>query len=285
MGGTTRRWFALIVAVGVASGCGTTPDDSPVAVADGGVDATTDSAAPDTTVDDTTPDLPDTGGGDARNDNPKGSGEIKTATIGAAGGEIVFRGVTLVVPPGAVPEGTGIIVIELAAPAPATIEAATPVYAFSPDGLAFKVPAKVKFAYDQPRDAVVYWSRKEGVYEKLTTARDGGFLVAELTHFSGGFVGFTGPPPDGGAVDATPDAAMEDAAPDTTVTDSESDAAATDSDADTALDTMVTDSEADASDAEADASDAEAEASDAEADATDAEVDASDAEADTSDAD
>ncbi len=233
-----RSWVTLLVVAGLAAGCESKPEDPVVVV----TDATTEEVAPDTTAPDTI--VADTAAADGpMYDNPKGSGESKSVTMGAAGGEITLRGVTLVVPAGAVADGTPINVIELAAPAPGAFEAATPLYAFAPDGIKFAVPAKVKFAYDQPRDAVVYWSEKEGVYAKLATERTAGFLVAELTHFSGGFVGFTGPPVDGGTVDATPDVAA-----DTTVVDTApvEDTAVSEAGADATIDAGVDTSAPDA---------------------------------------
>lgn len=131
--------------------------------------------------------------------NPVGSGAKSTQTIGAAGGTFSLGFVELDIPAGAVPAGTSITVTESTTPVPSTYyTAVTPLYLFAPDGLVFAKPATVTFRGATGGGARIFWSKQSDVtsYEPLTTNASGNAATAQITHFSGGFLGFG---PDGGA--------------------------------------------------------------------------------------
>jgi hypothetical protein len=130
--------------------------------------------------------------GGLRSDAPATTvASIRRREVGPEGGEISLDGLTLTVPPGALATPTVITVTRSAEAAPAGHLGYSPVWRFAPEGLTFAAPARVRVAFvgDASR-AGLYRSRAGGGgYERLPgTARDGA-VVADVTHFSVGFVG------------------------------------------------------------------------------------------------
>jgi hypothetical protein len=127
---------------------------------------------------------------DART-NPRGSGATASQTIAATGGTVSVGAATLDVPAGAVPAGTLISITESTTPAPAELNAVTPVYTFSPDGLVFTQPISVKFAVaGASPSSSVYWSQSGDAtkFAPVNSVVGGGFVTANVTHFSSGCV-------------------------------------------------------------------------------------------------
>jgi hypothetical protein len=131
--------------------------------------------------------------------------------------------VTLTIPAGALPSTTDVGVDVDPAGPPASYDAFSPLFRFTPDGLTFAAPVTVTFAASaNVPAATVYWSSADG-YSPLPTTWSGATASAVVHHFSGGFVGLL--PDDGGAggdggadatvgADATPGAdAAVDATP------------------------------------------------------------------------
>ncbi len=126
-------------------------------------------------------------------DDGDGDGERSTvtATIGAAGGEVVAEGAALDIPPNAVPEDVEITIEETAASPTDGTDALSPVFAFGPDGLVFQEPVTVTFVFDgNPQLATVFWSiPDDDGYEDVGGTVDGATISAPIVHFSTGFCG------------------------------------------------------------------------------------------------
>lgn len=146
-----------------------------------------------------------------------GSGETKTIAIdNAVGGSVALAdGTKIEVPPGALPEGVTLIsVTSSTEAAPSSYTTYTPSFTFAPDGAVFEKPLTVSFPVTLPSgvgtgDVTVLWSRPAGQpgYDMVPTtfnpgSAEGSYVaVAQVTHFSEGFVGrkYTVdplPPPD-----------------------------------------------------------------------------------------
>ena len=134
---------------------------------------------------------PTDGGGSA----DAGSGDGGTAVlIGPTGGTVTgWYGAKVTVPAGALAspvligvdrDGTG------APPFPgATVFSAGAPHALTPHGTSFAVPASVRIPFDPalvPSDGVplLYQAEPDGGFASIPTAVDGGFLVADVDHFS-----------------------------------------------------------------------------------------------------
>ncbi len=116
-------------------------------------------------------------------------------SIGAAGGMIELNAVTLIIPPGALTADTAIGIAEIGATLPEPYRAVTPIYRFTPDGLAFLVPATVRFAIvGDTMNVDVLWSRVPPAtgFDNLGKTRGPSQISAQITHFSDGFGGDTG---------------------------------------------------------------------------------------------
>jgi len=121
--------------------------------------------------------------------------------IGPDGGELTLGGARLVVPPGALEEPTTLALVRTDDVPPAGYHAYSAVWRFEPAGLGFAMPARVElpFAAGAVRPTI-FWSRPDGPgYTWRPTTRDGDVAIAEVTHFSDGFVG------DGGLYEDHPD--------------------------------------------------------------------------------
>ncbi len=150
---------------------------------DGQPGETTDATDPDGTPEETT----DTTGPEVEVVEPTGA----EAEIGPSGGELTFDGARLVVPPGALEEPVVLTLTRTDAPVPSGYTGYSAVWRFEPAGLAFAVPARVEipFVGDASR-ATVFWSKPSGLgYTWHPTTRDGNVAIADVEHFSDGFVG------------------------------------------------------------------------------------------------
>jgi hypothetical protein len=121
---------------------------------------------------------------------PTGPGETKNQTIGASGGTVTTSGATLTVPRGALASDTAISVSSSSDAPPSGATAYSPVFVFGPDGTQFGAPVSVSLAFNgDAAKAVVFWSKSDGTFEKLSSNIANGMAMAQVTHFSRGFVG------------------------------------------------------------------------------------------------
>jgi formylglycine-generating enzyme required for sulfatase activity len=125
-------------------------------------------------------------------DAPVGDGGSVSETIGPEGGRVaVGEGGSIDVPPGALSDETPITVTATTGEAPDRYVQFSPIYRFEPEGLEFDSPATVRIPVSSaPFGAAIYWSRRgQPGFERLATTFDDGFAVAQVSHFSEGFVG------------------------------------------------------------------------------------------------
>jgi len=120
--------------------------------------------------------------------------EIETtasALIGNDGGTLAVGTASLVVPAGALAEETEISVNVSADLAPRAFTAYSPVFRFGPSGQVFDRPVTVRLPYaGSDESATIFWTTTEGgAFMALPTRIEDGHAVAEITHFSDGFVG------------------------------------------------------------------------------------------------
>ncbi|MDP3235737.1 MAG: hypothetical protein Q8N26_23330, partial [Myxococcales bacterium] len=124
--------------------------------------------------------------------NPSGSGAVTTQVVGAEGGEIKLEGATLDVPRGALPDGQMITVTSSPTPAPEAYQSFSPVYTFEPAGLEFAVPVTIRLRATVPGGSrlVVFWTKKGSTtqFDELASTQSGDTVVAQVTHFSSGFL-------------------------------------------------------------------------------------------------
>jgi hypothetical protein len=139
------------------------------------------------------------------------SGEQSTQTIGSSGGVVRLGAASLTVPPGALSQPTTIRITVLSGSPPSGYTAYSSVYAFSPSGLTFTVPATIVLPeHGAPASSSVYWSTAEGGgYAPLATTLGQGTATAKVTHFSTGFVGSETLASEGGLEDAAPDVSLD----------------------------------------------------------------------------
>jgi hypothetical protein len=135
---------------------------------------------------------------------------VAQQAIGPAGGTITVRGVTLVIPQGALAGDTAISITDDGVPPPGYVVRGA-VYRFQPAGLHFSVPVSVTMPGQAP--ARMFWT-EDGVEDRfgaLATTFAANEATAQITHFSSGFVGEAAGADDGGGA---PDAGAGDAAGD-----------------------------------------------------------------------
>jgi hypothetical protein len=138
--------------------------------------------------------------------NPTGSGAMAAQALDPHGGEVTLEKVTLAVPPGVLAGAQTIAVSSSKTPAPPSLAAATPVYAFAPDGAKFALPLTVSFDYDgKTPNPVIYWSKPGSTsdFEALPTIIQGNKLYAAVTHFSSGLVASAASSTDAGQISST----------------------------------------------------------------------------------
>lgn len=117
-----------------------------------------------------------------------------TTSVGPDGGTVeLSSALSLQIPPGALTEDTQISFrID---PGAQSIDGAlvlTPIYRFEPDGLVFSLPVQVRF---QTTDTFapgsqVLWSSADGGFEPIATQLSEHVAIADVTHFSRGWVGY-----------------------------------------------------------------------------------------------
>jgi hypothetical protein len=116
-----------------------------------------------------------------------------TTRVGPAGGEVVTDDLTLTIPAGALDETIEIYVSRLDEDPPGFVDARSPLFAFAPNGLRFAEPAELSIAFaGEAEDLALYWSSDGLAYLELAGEVRGRRLVAEVDHFSRGFVGDAG---------------------------------------------------------------------------------------------
>ncbi|HEY0713187.1 MAG TPA: hypothetical protein VGF45_10975, partial [Polyangia bacterium] len=112
-----------------------------------------------------------------------------TMMIPPTGGTIALGNASLTVPSGAIAAPAAITMVATQEAAPAGFEAGVKVFRFEPAGLAFAVPVTVKLpAPANAEGAAIYWSTETEHFERLPTTVVDGLAVAEIQHFSTGFV-------------------------------------------------------------------------------------------------
>jgi hypothetical protein len=137
---------------------------------------------------------------------PQGTGTKTSATIGASGGVLTHPdGATLTVPAGALDADAKIIITSTTASPEGFSTWSSPVFAFEPSGLPFKMPATVDLAFTgSPTNPALYWSTASG-YVPLPASVDGGKASAPVAALGVGFVAplqnVGGPPPGGDLCD------------------------------------------------------------------------------------
>lgn len=128
-----------------------------------------------------------------------------SALVGPGGGSFALLGVGLTIPPGALSQTVELRVSYAEQEVPAATSRVSRVYRFEPGGLHFQVPITVALpltrAATSPR---VAWS-KEGellAFDRLPTRVVANQAVAEVEHYSYGYVTDSASPTDGGEPDA-----------------------------------------------------------------------------------
>ncbi len=114
-----------------------------------------------------------------------------TKTIGPQGGSIVVGGATVTFPPGALAADKEITIAATDREAPQGFIKLSRVFECKPSGTSFaqKVTMKMPFV-DDGKGASVFWSTAESPEFKDVGGRiEGGFISAEVEHFSDGFAG------------------------------------------------------------------------------------------------
>jgi Stigma-specific protein, Stig1/ZU5 domain len=164
-------------------------------------------------------------------------------TVDAAGGTVTGDGVTLDVPPGALRAAVTITVTRATDSPPADMVALSPIFVFGPDGLVFAKPVTVAIGFnDDGAKPSVFWSALSGgdAFDDIGGTVERGQMLAQVTHFSRGFVGHhkasgseagvdaTLPGDSGGADTAPPSDSGSDAQSDGNVTAAASDAGKSD---------------------------------------------------------
>jgi len=144
------------------------------------------------------------------NQNPEldagGVDSSSSLTIGPDGGRVSVNGVALDIPAGALSSPVEIQVTrDDGASIPSGLRAISPVFRFSPDHLAFLVPATVHFtAPGAPNQATIHWSDSSGdAFTALPTNWDGSDAATTISHFSRGFVGVAADGDSDGGTDGT----------------------------------------------------------------------------------
>jgi hypothetical protein len=116
---------------------------------------------------------------------------VPSVSVGPEGGVFQLDEVEIDVPAGALASLVEIRIYETEDDPPAgDYEWLSRLWAAEPSGLVFDVPIRVRLPY-APSDAgypAMYWSNDVGGYDRLEGEVTPGFVTAEISHFSGGFV-------------------------------------------------------------------------------------------------
>jgi hypothetical protein len=128
--------------------------------------------------------------GSSNDAGPAGTGNTNNQTVGTSGGTVEGSGATVTVPQGALANDTSISVASSKEATPSGAAAYSPVFVFGPDGTNFAIPVTVKLPFTgDASKAAIFWSKADGMFEKLSTTAAGGTATAQVSHFSKGFVG------------------------------------------------------------------------------------------------
>jgi hypothetical protein len=122
---------------------------------------------------------------------PPPVGSTGSALVGPAGGRVTLGALVLDVPAGALDRETEIRVEVVADSVPSAFTAFSPMYRFSPAGLRFARPVRVRIPFGGNASlATIFWSRADGdeLVPRATTV-DGDHAETQITHFSRAFVG------------------------------------------------------------------------------------------------
>ena len=129
-----------------------------------------------------------------------GGGKSGSQVISSAGGTVTQNGVTVSVPPGAVPSDTVVTISTVSPPAGYTLVSAA--YQFGPSGTTFAKPVTVTIPLTSAQPgAHLFWSNASGGFDDLGGTVSGMTLTASVSHFSIGFGAV--PAGDGGGTDAS----------------------------------------------------------------------------------
>ena len=129
-------------------------------------------------------------GGHPGDGGPTATGATQAQTVGPEGGTLALDGAQLTIPAGALSAPVTIRISRTLEAVPSSFTAHSPVYRFEPEGLVFQLPVEVALPFTGEVTApVVYWSLL-GVsgYERLPTRVEGALAIAQVVHFSAGFV-------------------------------------------------------------------------------------------------
>lgn len=123
------------------------------------------------------------------------SGASVTQTIGPEGGTITVGGATMTIPPNALALARQITITSGKANPPAGYVALSPVFTCEPSGTEFASPVsmQIPFSDDGKGPATVFWSSQaQPAFQDVGGTVQGGTMVANVMHFSSGFVGRKG---------------------------------------------------------------------------------------------
>lgn len=121
---------------------------------------------------------------------PVGTGAFVDVDVGAAGGTVELEGARLEIPAGALSTTERITLTSTTEAAPAGLTNQSPIYSFVPAGLQFEVPAEITISFvGDAANAKLLWSEDGVFYTDLGGTVAGDAIIAEIEHFSRGFVG------------------------------------------------------------------------------------------------
>jgi hypothetical protein len=119
---------------------------------------------------------------------PDGGGPV-TQTVGASGGTVIAKGVSLTIPAGALVSDVEISIAPGGA-VPAGYTALSAFYTFTPVDTVFLKPVTVTLTLTSAgANPTVFWSNTAGGYDALATSASAASASASVTHCGSGFVG------------------------------------------------------------------------------------------------
>ncbi len=118
-------------------------------------------------------------------------GTIESAVFGSEGGTLAVGDLAVVIPSGAVPDGTEVTVTVSEEETPNGFTAYSPVIRYEPEGLVFERPVQIEIPFEGDPDVATVFLTLEGqeAYGALTTRTERGIAFASTNHFSRAFVG------------------------------------------------------------------------------------------------
>ena len=131
---------------------------------------------------------------DGGNNNTEESCEDGCTSVGSEGGTVRVGSDAMVaeleIPPGALESSVAISMSEVKNATVEGYEILGSRYDFGPEGLEFAKPVRVRLpATNSPVGAAIFWTRKDGPgFERLPTMIEEGYAIAEVSHFSSGFL-------------------------------------------------------------------------------------------------